>query len=450
MRPPSSSSRPRTRLGGPLRSDEFGGRVVDLGPDGFLGPPARGGRPLPRGRARRRARADRRRGARRCGPAGRLRARCPRGWRSGSRPGSGPRRARGILGLRGQLGLARDAVLPRPDVRGPHRRPLHRPARGAQARPAGRRHAGRSAHRRHPRRLGRRHVRRRRVPAAAGRRPAPGRPHACPAAPRCPPRRPRRAAALLGARRAAWRRWSRRWPVGLRRRAGRRPPRATRRDAPRARTRWELDRATPARASLEADAVVLADAGAGDGGAPPPARRRGGRTARGHRLRLGRRWSTFRVGADDVPPTLDGTGFLVPAARARPRDATRGPSRPAPILDRKWPHLARPTARCCSAPRSVGSTTPGADGWTDEEVARAGLGGAGRADGGRAASRSKPSCTRFPDAFPQYRVHHLLRTAGVEAAVGPPRRAGRGRCGLPRGRHPGLHRQRPGRGTALV
>ena len=26
--------------------------------------------------------------------------------------------------------------------------------------------------------------------------------------------------------------------------------------------------------------------------------------------------------------------------------------------------------------------------------------------------------TRFPRAFPQYRVHHLLRTAGVEAAAG--------------------------------
>ena len=25
--------------------------------------------------------------------------------------------------------------------------------------------------------------------------------------------------------------------------------------------------------------------------------------------------------------------------------------------------------------------------------------------------------TRYADAFPQYRVHHLLRTAGVEAAV---------------------------------
>ena len=26
--------------------------------------------------------------------------------------------------------------------------------------------------------------------------------------------------------------------------------------------------------------------------------------------------------------------------------------------------------------------------------------------------------TRFPSALPQYRVHHLLRTAGVEAAAG--------------------------------
>ena len=55
--------------------------------------------------------------------------------------------------------------------------------------------------------------------------------------------------------------------------------------------------------------------------------------------------------------------------------------------------------------------------------------------------------TRLPDAFPQYRVHHLLRTAGVEAARGPPRRPGRRRRGLPRRRHPGLHRQRPGRRT---
>ena len=25
--------------------------------------------------------------------------------------------------------------------------------------------------------------------------------------------------------------------------------------------------------------------------------------------------------------------------------------------------------------------------------------------------------TRWPEAFPQYRVHHLMRTAGIEAAV---------------------------------
>ena len=43
----------------------------------------------------------------------------------------------GILGLRGQLGLARDALLPRPDVRGPHRRPLHRPAGGAASSASG-------------------------------------------------------------------------------------------------------------------------------------------------------------------------------------------------------------------------------------------------------------------------------------------------------------------------
>ena len=57
-----------------------------------------------------------------------------------------------------------------------------------------------------------------------------------------------------------------------------------------------------------------------------------------------------------------------------------------------------------------------AAGWSDEEVRRAGLGGAGRALGvdGEPADAV---VVRFPGAFPQYRVHHLLRTAGVEAAL---------------------------------
>ena len=58
---------------------------------------------------------------------------------------------------------------------------------------------------------------------------------------------------------------------------------------------------------------------------------------------------------------------------------------------------------------------------------------------------------RYPQALPQYRVHHLLRTAGVEAAIARLGGLSRGGRRLPRRRYPGLHRQRARRGTrALV
>ena len=106
-----------TRAGGALRSDEFGGRFVDMGPDGFLGrrPEAvdlchelglaatlvpiagRGASVWARGRLR---------------PL-------PEGLALGIPTRFRPAARSGVLGFRGQLGLARDAVLPRPDVRGP-------------------------------------------------------------------------------------------------------------------------------------------------------------------------------------------------------------------------------------------------------------------------------------------------------------------------------------------
>src|SRR6516162_74486 len=105
------------RLGGALRSEPFAGRTVDMGPDGFLGRRpeaielclevglgetlqpigARGASVWARGRLR---------------PLPeRLALGIPtRFW---------PTARSGTLGLRGQLSLARDALLPRPDVRGP-------------------------------------------------------------------------------------------------------------------------------------------------------------------------------------------------------------------------------------------------------------------------------------------------------------------------------------------
>ena len=66
--------------------------------------------------------------------------------------------------------------------------------------------------------------------------------------------------------------------------------------------------------------------------------------------------------------------------------------------------------------------------------------------GAAQASPAQPaeprSVARWPDAFPQYRVHHLLRTAGIEAAIA--RLGGLAVAGAAyrRCRHPGLHRQR--------
>ena len=75
---------------------------------------------------------------------------------------------------------------------------------------------------------------------------------------------------------------------------------------------------------------------------------------------------TFRVGADDVPSPLQGTGFLVPRRSPR-KGASPGPSRPAPSLDRKWPHLARDGEVLLRASLGRIDDTR-ALGWSDAEV----------------------------------------------------------------------------------
>ena len=106
------------RLGGPLRSEMFGGRVVDMGPDGFLGRRPEAVDAVPRDRPGRRLGPHRRARCLRLGRGG-VCARCPFDTRSASRPGSGRPCARGRWAPPESLGLARDALLPRPDVRGP-------------------------------------------------------------------------------------------------------------------------------------------------------------------------------------------------------------------------------------------------------------------------------------------------------------------------------------------
>ena len=178
-----------------------------------------------------------------------------------------------------------------------------------------------------------------------------------------------------------------------------------------------------------------------------PARRRGGRrcstastTPRSSLVRSASARTTSR-------PPLQGTGFLVPR-RSPHRGREAWAVTACTYLDRKWPHLARDGEVLLRASLGRVDDTRAEDGAT-----RRSSSGPGRSWARSWASRGQPSeavVTRFPGAFPQYRVHHLLRTAGVEAAVARLGGLAAGRRGLPRGRHPRLRRQRPGRGTRAV
>ncbi|MFZ0251266.1 MAG: protoporphyrinogen oxidase, partial [Acidimicrobiales bacterium] len=123
---------------------------------------------------------------------------------------------------------------------------------------------------------------------------------------------------------------------------------------------------------------------------------------------------TFRVGVDDIPEALEGTGFLVP--RRSPHKGREAWAVTAcTYLDRKWPHLAREGETLLRASLGRVDDTRAA-GWSDQEVADRAweeLGALMGVHGEPVESR----VVRFDDAFPQYRVHHLLRTAGVESAL---------------------------------
>ncbi len=123
---------------------------------------------------------------------------------------------------------------------------------------------------------------------------------------------------------------------------------------------------------------------------------------------------TFRVGADDIPSTMHGTGFLVPR-RSPHKGREPWAVTACTYLDRKWPHLERGGEVLLRASLGRIDDTRAA-GWSDEEVAERAweeLGALMGVGGQPAAAR----VTRFENAFPQYRVHHLLRTAGVESAL---------------------------------
>ena len=389
-----------------LRSDEFGGRVVDMGPDGFLGrrPEAvelcrevglagalvpiagRGASVWARGRLR---------------PL-------PDGLALGIPTRFWPAARSGVLGLRGQLGLARDAVLPRPDVRGPIG---DRSVGPLVARKLGQRvvdmlvdpliggiHAGSvddmSAAAVFPpllaaaqRRGGLMRALRAEVPAAD---------------PDGPPLFWSLDGGMASLVRTLAARLEERG-VDLRLSAP-----ADRLE--RAADRWNV---WVGGQVCAAEAVVLATP------APATAALLQPHDDEAAGLLQAIEYAsvvlvTFRADAGDVPSPLHGTGFLVPR-RSPHKDRDAWAVTACTFLDRKWPHLARDGEVLLRA--SLGRMDDlRPEGWGDGEAADRAWEELGELLGvtGRPMEAAVVRCAH---ALPQYRVHHLLRTAGTESAV---------------------------------
>ncbi len=133
---------------------------------------------------------------------------------------------------------------------------------------------------------------------------------------------------------------------------------------------------------------------------------------------------TFAFPESGLPDDLLGTGLLVPHGTPLPRQVAQAvgvePEEPFLVtactyLWAKWPHVVRPGARLLRA--SVGrATDTRARGMSDGELVRR-VGQELTALVGASAEPIDAFVTRWDDAFPQYRVHHLLRVSSVEAAV---------------------------------
>ena len=395
-----------SHLGGALRSDEFGGRTVDMGPDGFLGR-----RPEAVDLCPELGLADALVPIAAHGASvwarGRLRP-LPDGLALGIPTRFWPTARSGILGVRGQLGLARDAVLPRPDLRGPIG---DRAVGPLVARKLGQRvvdtlvdpliggiHAGSvddmSAASVFPPLLAAAQRRGGLMRALRAEVPAPD--------PDGPPLfwsldggmalLVRTLAGRLGER-----------GVDIRLSA-----RATRLE--REGDGWAVWSDGPSGA---ADAVVLAT--------PTPVTATllqphdDEAAALLHAIEYASvTLVTFRAAAGSVTSPLHGTGFLVPRRSPhKGRDAWAVTA--CTFLDRKWPHLARDGEVLLRA--SLGRMDdPRPDEWSDAETIDRAWDELGVLLG---VTGPPPEAVvvRCPGALPQYRVHHLLRTAGTESAV---------------------------------
>jgi oxygen-dependent protoporphyrinogen oxidase len=397
-----------SRLGGALSSQPFGGRIVDTGPDGFLGR-----RPEALALCHEIGLGDSLVPIAGHGAAvwahGKLRP-LPAGLALGIPTRFWPAARSGILGLPGQLALARDALLPRPDARGP----------------IGDRSIGPLvAHK-----LGRRVAERLVDPLIGGI-------HAgsvddMSAAATYPPLlvAAQKRGSLMRALRAEV------------------PPPAPDVDAPP--LFWALDggmaslvehlrvalvargveirtdtpverlgrsggwEVTAGAGSFAADAVVLA--------VPAPV---AAHLLRAHDDEAAGLLThidyasvtlvTLRVPTDALTSPLAGTGFLVPRHSAPPSGGEPWAVTACTYLSEKWPHLAVEGEVLLRASLGrFGDDRAGS--WTEAAIVERVWRELGLLMG-LAGEPAASMVARWPQAFPQYRVHHLMRTAGIEAAV---------------------------------
>lgn len=124
---------------------------------------------------------------------------------------------------------------------------------------------------------------------------------------------------------------------------------------------------------------------------------------------------TFRVSSDALASPLIGTGFLVPRRSPAPHNGDPWAVTACTYLSQKWPDLAtQGEALLRASVGRFGDDRAGA--WSDGELVERVWSELGLLIGPTGDPLAS-MVTRWPRAFPQYRVHHPMRTAGIEAAV---------------------------------
>ena len=122
---------------------------------------------------------------------------------------------------------------------------------------------------------------------------------------------------------------------------------------------------------------------------------------------------TLRYRTEEVTLPEEGTGVLIPAGTNGPDGAYLATA--ATFLDRKWPHLARDGETLLRV--SAGRIDDARPDELDDAAIAARAHDELAALLGASGSPLEVLVTRWPHAFPQYRVNHLVRVEGIEAAA---------------------------------